>query len=79
MAVLGTYDVVIVGGGACGSTTAYFLRQEGLVLATAPALDQIGSAIADRVGRGKPLKVMYGETYDSFGPTLDSLKYYFTE
>ena len=47
-------------------------------MATDPALDQIESAIADRVGRGKPLKVMYGETYDSFGPTLDSLKYYFT-
>ncbi len=30
MAVLETCDVVVVGGGACGSTTAYFLREEGL-------------------------------------------------
>ena len=30
MAVVETSDVVVVGGGACGSTTAYFLREEGL-------------------------------------------------
>ncbi|MCZ6635379.1 MAG: FAD-dependent oxidoreductase [bacterium] len=33
MAHLGTYDVVIVGGGACGCTTAYFLVNEGLQVA----------------------------------------------
>jgi glycine oxidase len=35
MAVLGTYDVVVIGGGACGATTAYFLRQEGVSVALA--------------------------------------------
>ncbi len=30
---LGTYDAVIVGGGAIGSTTAYFLQKEGLRVA----------------------------------------------
>ena len=33
MSVVGTYDVVLVGGGACGATTAYFLRQEGVSVA----------------------------------------------
>ena len=33
MSVRGTYDVVIVGGGACGCTTAYFLCNEGLNVA----------------------------------------------
>ena len=30
MTVEGRYDAIIVGGGACGCTTAYFLAQEGL-------------------------------------------------
>ena len=33
MAVLGNYDVVIIGGGACGSTTAWLLHQEGASVA----------------------------------------------
>ncbi|HCN07261.1 MAG TPA: hypothetical protein DIT01_04950 [Lentisphaeria bacterium] len=33
MSVLGNYDVVIIGGGACGSTTAWFLHQEGASVA----------------------------------------------
>ncbi len=33
MPLLGTYDVVVVGGGACGATTAYFLSDEGLTVA----------------------------------------------
>ena len=33
MTVLGNYDVVIIGGGACGSTTAWFLHQEGASVA----------------------------------------------
>lgn len=33
MAVLGTYDAIIVGAGACGSTTAYYLCQEGFSVA----------------------------------------------
>ena len=33
MALLETHDVVVVGGGACGATTAYFLANEGLDIA----------------------------------------------
>ncbi len=33
MSVLGTYDVVIIGGGACGGTTAMFLRRAGVSVA----------------------------------------------
>jgi glycine oxidase len=33
MAVLGTFDVIVIGGGACGCTTAYFLRKEGVSVA----------------------------------------------
>jgi len=33
MAVLGTFDVIVLGGGACGCTTAYFLRKEGVSVA----------------------------------------------
>jgi glycine oxidase len=35
MPILGTYDAVVIGGGACGCTTAYFLREEGLNVALA--------------------------------------------
>ena len=33
MSVLKTYDVVIIGGGAAGCTTAYMLRREGITVA----------------------------------------------
>ena len=33
MSVLGTYDVIIIGGGACGGTTSLFLRRAGVSVA----------------------------------------------
>jgi hypothetical protein len=53
------------------------LRYSALVLATTPGAEEIERAVADRARSGRGIKVMYGETYDRFGPTLDSLKYYF--
>jgi hypothetical protein len=35
------------------------------------------SALEQKAARRAPIKLVYGETYDSFGLTLDSLKYYF--
>ena len=54
------------------------LNQQSLVRNTVPDAAEIVAAVDERVKNDKPLNVMYGETYDRFGPTLDSLKYYFT-
>ncbi|MBD3280587.1 hypothetical protein GF389_03630 [Candidatus Dojkabacteria bacterium] len=40
--------------------------------------DQIQSLISKRLSKKNELKIVYGETYDEFGLTIDSLKYYFT-
>jgi hypothetical protein len=53
-----------------------FLEQPSVILETAPSPPEIEDAVAARAG--KTLMVMYGETYDPLGPTLDSLKYYFS-
>lgn len=54
-----------------------FLKQPDIVLTTTPDMDSLESSILQRSRTGKTIQVMYGETYDRFGPTLDSLKYYF--
>jgi hypothetical protein len=49
------------------------LIQKGLVL-QAPRKEEI---IARAKAKKQPLKIFYGETYDNYGNTLDSMKYYF--
>ncbi|MEK6890591.1 MAG: hypothetical protein AABX03_00470 [Nanoarchaeota archaeon] len=49
------------------------LSQEGLVTQT-PNVDEV---VRRASGVQRPLKVFYGETYDSHGNTIDSMKYYF--
>lgn len=51
------------------TTFEEFLREPAIVLETSPDL------LAQVRGRGS-VRMMYGETYDRFGPTFDSLKYY---
>ena len=50
------------------------LTETSVVRGTQPEGDRMGPLLT---GRGRQLRVMYGETFDDFGPTLDSLKYYF--
>jgi hypothetical protein len=54
-----------------------WLQDLSLVLGTAPAVEQIDREIGERVRSGHSIRIMYGETYDRYGPTFDSLKYYF--
>jgi hypothetical protein len=54
-----------------------FLEQTSLVYKTIPFANEIIDRI-DQRSQNKIVKVMYGETYDRFGPTLGSLKYYFS-
>ena len=49
------------------------ISQKGLVLQS-PRAEEI---IARAKSSDKPLKIFYGETYDSDGNTIDSMKYYF--
>jgi len=49
------------------------LSNEGLIHSLYPSIAEI----MGKIKSGKKLKVLYGETYDSFGLTIDSLKYYF--
>lgn len=53
------------------------LGQTSLISDTVPMADEIYNNTLLRKQSG-PIKIMYGETYDRLGPTLDSLKYYFT-
>ncbi len=53
------------------------LQDSSFVLDTSPAVEDIERAIGERARSGHSVSVMYGETYDRWGPTLDSLKYYF--
>lgn len=55
-------------------TAKDMLAQERLVQSALPSVDDV----AVRLSRKKPVKLVYGETYDAFGLTLDSLKYYFS-
>lgn len=54
-----------------------FLRQKSLIYKTIPTCEQLDNEIIQRASK-KIIKVMYGETYDRFGVTLGSLKYYFS-
>jgi len=53
-----------------------FLNQKSLIRQTVPDPNKIVSNVTNRA-REKTLNIMYGETYDRFGFTLGSLKYYF--
>lgn len=55
-----------------------FLNQSSLVLNTTPSATDFYTNIQARSTRKDSVRVMYGETYDRLGPTLDSLKYYFS-
>jgi hypothetical protein len=49
------------------------LKQKGLVLQS-PSTEEI---LARAKSKKQPLKIFYGETYDNYGNTIDSMKYYF--
>ncbi len=49
------------------------LTQKGLV-SQSPTAEEI---LARAKSKKQPLKIFYGETYDNFGNTIDSMKYYF--
>src|SRR3989344_6572291 len=49
------------------------LTQKGLVLQS-PNAEEI---LARAKSKKQPLKIFYGETYDNYGNTIDSMKYYF--
>jgi len=49
------------------------LTQKGLVL-QGPSTEEI---LARAKSKKQPLKIFYGETYDNYGNTIDSMKYYF--
>jgi len=49
------------------------LTQKGLVLQS-PSTEEI---LARAKSKKQPLKIFYGETYDNYGNTIDSMKYYF--
>lgn len=49
------------------------LSAEGLIHSLYPSMAEI----MQKVKSGKKLKILYGETYDKYGLTIDSLKYYF--
>ncbi len=53
------------------------LETSSLVTGTAPSSNEIVAEISKRSASGKVIQAMYGETYDRFGHTLDSIKYYF--
>ena len=48
------------------------LSQRGLVLQS-PSAEEIRT----RASKTSPIKLFYGETYDAYGNTIDSMKYYF--
>jgi len=49
------------------------LTQKGLVLQS-PNTEEV---LARAKSKKQPLKIFYGETYDNYGNTIDSMKYYF--
>ncbi len=49
------------------------LSHKLLIRGVLPTVDEITNAIAS----GNRIRLVYGETYDGFGLTIDSLKYYF--
>ncbi len=49
------------------------LANRRLVRGTLPSVDHI----VNKLNTGTHIRLVYGETYDEFGPTIDSLKYYF--
>ena len=53
-----------------------FLKQEGMISGTQPNIKELLDFLQKIKKGNKPIRLMYGETYDSFGITIDSLKYY---
>lgn len=54
---------------------ATLLRQRGLVY-DAPKIEQLASRVEKCAADGRPLRLLYGETFDERGNTIDSMKYY---
>ncbi len=52
------------------------LRSSSLVHST--PVDEISGLLQEKAKSGKPIRILYGETFDEFGEPLDSLKYYLT-
>lgn len=52
------------------------LSQKGLVLQS-PSVDKIRDRANSLNSSNEPIKLFYGETYDNYGHTIDSMKYYF--
>jgi hypothetical protein len=49
------------------------LKTKGLIYSPMFSVDEV----TNRLGKLNSIKIIYGETYDIYGQTLDSLKYYF--
>jgi len=52
------------------------LSQKGLVLQS-PSVDDIRDRANSLNSSNEPIKLFYGETYDNYGHTIDSMKHYF--
>ena len=52
------------------------LSQKGLVH-SAPTIAELATRIEKCKQENRPLKILYGETFDEWGNTVDSMKYYF--
>lgn len=55
------------------TTTEYLLTQKHLVHSALPPMEKI----LQKINKSKNISLVYGETYDQYGQTVDSLKYYF--
>lgn len=53
------------------------LLSTGLFSAEFTKAAQVKRALAAKLDPQKPVRIVYGETYDQYGMTIDSLKYYF--
>jgi len=54
-----------------------FLTSQTLFSAALPSVKELMSLLEKKKTQGQTIKIFYGETYDEFGITIDSLKYYF--
>ncbi len=54
-----------------------FITSDTLFKAVLPSVNELVNLLAKKKSKNKVVKIFYGETYDEFGLTIDSLKYYF--